>query len=88
MLVGWVLRLGLHNLSCNSVAFGVLCCVQVEVVLHAAGAPKSPRTLSLTRQKVAINPVLHATCSGVPAEQLPSGALLQFQGRFHFFAYV
>lgn len=47
--------------------------VQVEVVLHAAGTPNNSRSLALTRQKVAINPVSHATCSGVPAAALPSG---------------
>jgi hypothetical protein len=47
--------------------------LQVQVVLHAAGAPSNTRSLSLTRQKVAINPVAHATCTGVPAAALPAG---------------
>lgn len=53
-----------------------VCCVvgvQVEVVLHPAGAPSNTRSLTLTRQKVAINPVAYAACSGVPAAELPAG---------------
>lgn len=50
--------------------------LQVEVVLHAAGTPSNSRSLSLTRQKVAINPVSHATCTGIPAAALPTGEQL------------
>lgn len=49
--------------------------LQVEVVLHPAGGPSNSRSLSLTRQKVAINPVSHTTCTGLPAAALPSGVM-------------
>jgi hypothetical protein len=53
------------------------CCglhhAQVEVLLHAPGAPRNTRTLQLTRQKVTINPVTYTTCSNVAAAALPPG---------------
>jgi hypothetical protein len=54
-------------------AAGCTDCMQVEVVLHAPGAPSNTRTLQLTRQKVTINPVTFTTCSNVAAAALPAG---------------
>lgn len=59
-----------HSLSSMLLTVG-----QVEVVLHPAGAPSNSRSLSLTRQKVAINPVSHTTCTRLPTAALPSGVM-------------
>jgi hypothetical protein len=48
---------------------------QVELVLHPAGAPSKSRSLTLARQRVAINPVSHAACSNVAAAALPAGGV-------------
>ncbi|KAF8071053.1 ctpA [Scenedesmus sp. PABB004] len=46
----------------------------VRLVLHAPGAPGASRTLELVRQRVSINPVTFATCTGVAPAVLPPGA--------------
>lgn len=53
---------------------------QVELQLRGPGQPArsaAARTLTLTRQRVQINPVTSTTCSGVPAAALPPGVLLR-----------